>query len=89
MERRLANLERWTRERYPSLGKVEYRWSGQVMEPVDFMPYSGRNPGSRNIYLHTGDSGQGMTNGVAGSLTILPLIIGEDSRYVSVLEPVK
>ena len=87
MEKRLADLERWTRERYPSLGKVEYRWSGQVMEPVDFMPYSGRNPGSRNIYLHTGDSGQGMTNGVAGSLTILPLIIGEDSRYASVLEP--
>src|SRR3954454_12828878 len=27
-EKRLADLERWTRERYPSLGKVEYRWSG-------------------------------------------------------------
>lgn len=87
MEKRLADLERWTRERYPSLGKVEYRWSGQVMEPVDFMPYSGRNPGSRSIFVHTGDSGQGITNAVAGSLTILPLIIGEDSRYASVLEP--
>src|SRR5437016_9316818 len=57
------------------------------MEPVDFMPFSGRNPGSRNIYIHTGDSGQGITNGVAGSVTILPLIIGEDSRYAPVLEP--
>jgi hypothetical protein len=57
------------------------------MEPIDFMPFSGRNPGSRNIYIHTGDSGQGVTNGVAGSLTILPLIIGEDSRYAPVLEP--
>jgi hypothetical protein len=36
------------------------------------MPFSGRNPGSRNIYIHTGDSGQGITNGVAGSLTIPP-----------------
>jgi glycine/D-amino acid oxidase-like deaminating enzyme/nitrite reductase/ring-hydroxylating ferredoxin subunit len=87
MERRFADLERWTRQRYPSLGRVEYRWSGQVMEPIDFMPYSGRNPGNRNIYVHTGDSGQGMTNGVAGSLTILPLILGEDSRYAPVLEP--
>jgi Rieske Fe-S protein len=51
------------------------------------MPFSGRNPGSRNIYVQTGDSGQGITNGVAGSLTILPLIIGEDSRYAPVLEP--
>jgi glycine/D-amino acid oxidase-like deaminating enzyme len=81
MDRRLAGLEQWARQRYPSLGKMDYRWSGQVMEPVDFMPYSGRNPGSQNIYVHTGDSGQGITNGVAGSLTILPLLLGEDSRY--------
>src|SRR3954451_6738810 len=52
-------------------------------EPVDL----GRNPGSRNVYVHTGDSGQGITNGVAGSLTITPLILGEDSRYAPVLDP--
>ena len=63
MERRLASLELWTRERYPGFGSAEYRWSGQVMEPIDFMPFSGRNPGSRNIYVHTGDSGEGITNG--------------------------
>ena len=87
MERRLASLELWTRERYPGFGSAEYRWSGQVMEPIDFMPFSGRNPGSRNIYVHTGDSGEGLTNAVAGSLTILPLIAGEDSRYAPVLDP--
>jgi glycine/D-amino acid oxidase-like deaminating enzyme/nitrite reductase/ring-hydroxylating ferredoxin subunit len=87
MEERLDELEQWTRARYPSFSAAEYRWSGQVLEPIDFMPFSGRNPGSRNIYIHTGDSGQGITNGVAGSLTILPLIIGEDSRYAPVLDP--
>src|SRR5437868_9042253 len=87
MDQRLANLQQWTRERYPSFTTAKYCWSGQVIEPVDFMPFSGRNPGSRHIYIHTGDSGQGITNGVAGSLTILPLIIGEDSRYAPVLEP--
>ncbi|MDB5698764.1 MAG: 2Fe-2S ferredoxin [Alphaproteobacteria bacterium] len=89
MEQRLADLERWTRERYPSFAAADYRWSGQVLEPIDFMPFSGRNPGSRNIYVHTGDSGQGITNGVAGSLTILPLIIGEDSRYARLLDPAR
>ena len=87
MGERLADLEAWTREHYPSFGAAEYRWSGQVLEPIDFMPFSGRNPGSTNIYVHTGDSGQGITNGVAGSLTILPLIIGEDSRYAALLDP--
>jgi glycine/D-amino acid oxidase-like deaminating enzyme/nitrite reductase/ring-hydroxylating ferredoxin subunit len=87
MEERLDELEDWTRARYPSFTAAEYRWSGQVLEPIDFMPFSGRNPGNTNIYIHTGDSGQGITNGVAGSLTILPLIIGEDSRYAPVLDP--
>ncbi len=89
MDQRLANLQEWTRKRYPSFTTAKYCWSGQVMEPIDFMPFSGRNPGSRNIYIHIGDSGQGITNGVVGSLTILPLIIGEDSRYAPVLEPRK
>jgi glycine/D-amino acid oxidase-like deaminating enzyme/nitrite reductase/ring-hydroxylating ferredoxin subunit len=87
MGERLDRLEQWTRERYPSFRGAEYRWSGQVLEPIDFMPFSGRNPGNTNIYIHTGDSGQGITNGVAGSLTILPLIIGEDSRYAPVFDP--
>jgi glycine/D-amino acid oxidase-like deaminating enzyme len=89
MDDRLGRLEAWTRQRYPSFRRVDYAWSGQVMEPIDFMPFSGRNPGSRNIYVHTGDSGQGITNGVAGSLTILPLIIGEDSRYAPLLDPAR
>jgi hypothetical protein len=89
IERRFAQLEEWTRARYPSFTTAQYRWSGQVLEPIDFMPFSGRNPGSRNIYIHTGDSGQGITNGVAGSLTILPLIVGEDSRYAGLLDPAR
>lgn len=87
MDARFAALETWTRNRYPSFTKTDYRWSGQVMEPIDFMPFSGLNPGSKNIYIHTGDSGQGITNGVAGSLTIFPLIIGEDSRFAPILDP--
>ncbi|HEX8444647.1 MAG TPA: FAD-dependent oxidoreductase [Allosphingosinicella sp.] len=87
MDQRLDDLENWTREHYPSFTRADYRWSGMVMEPMDFMPFSGRNPGNTNIYIHTGDSGQGITNGVAGSLTIMPLIIGEDSRFAPVLDP--
>jgi Rieske Fe-S protein len=87
MEARLAGLEAWTRERYPGFSTAAYRWSGQVLETIDYLPFSGRNPGSENIYIHTGDSGQGMTNGVAGSLTLLPLILGENSRYASIFDP--
>jgi glycine/D-amino acid oxidase-like deaminating enzyme len=87
MDARIGALAEWTRRRYPAFGEVELSWSGQVLETVDFVPFSGRNPGSTNVYVHTGDSGQGITNGVAGALTIAPLIIGEDSRFAAVLEP--
>jgi glycine/D-amino acid oxidase-like deaminating enzyme/nitrite reductase/ring-hydroxylating ferredoxin subunit len=87
MADRFASLSDWTRKRYPAFGSTEYSWSGQVMEPIDFMPFSGLNPGNGNIYIHTGDSGQGITNGVAGSLTIAPLILGEESRFASLFDP--
>ena len=87
MDARLASLADWTRKRFPAFQKAEYSWSGQVLEPMDFMPFSGLNPGDKRIYIHTGDSGQGITNGVAGSLTIAPLILGNESRYAEILDP--
>ena len=89
MDERFARLEAWTRERFPAFAGAQYRWSGQVMEPVDFLPFSGRNPGNRNVYLHTGDSGQGLTNAVAGSLTIVPLIVGEEARFAELFDPAR
>ena len=87
MDERFARLEAWTRDHYPDFQGPKYRWSGQVLEPVDYMPFSGRNPGNGRIYIHSGDSGQGITNGVAGSLTLLPLILGEDSRFADLFDP--
>ena len=87
MDRRIGALAEWTRRRYRGFDAVECSWSGQVLETTDFMPFSGPNPGDARIYVHTGDSGQGITNGVAGALTIAPLILGEDSRFAKVLDP--
>ena len=87
MAERFARLSDWTRRRYPSYTRADYSWSGQVMEPIDFMPFSGRNPGSERIYIHTGDSGQGITNGVAGSLAISSLILGRDCAFAPIFDP--
>jgi glycine/D-amino acid oxidase-like deaminating enzyme/nitrite reductase/ring-hydroxylating ferredoxin subunit len=86
-DERFEHLEQWTRDHYPSFAGADFRWSGQVMETIDFMPFSGRVGGTSNIYVHTGDSGMGITNGVAGSLTIAPLILGEHSRFADLLDP--
>jgi nitrite reductase/ring-hydroxylating ferredoxin subunit len=66
---------------------VEHRWSGQVLEPVDYAAFIGRSTDSRNVYFATGDSGQGMTNGVAASLIISELIQGREVVYAPAHDP--
>lgn len=85
MEDRFERLERWARERF-SFEQAEYRWSGQVMEPADFLPYSGRD-GSDRVYVHSGDSGQGMTNGVAGALNFIALYRNDKARFGNLFAP--
>jgi hypothetical protein len=86
MEQRFARLETWTRKHFPSFGKPQYRWSGQVMEPADCIPFSGRD-GSDRIYVHTGDSGTGMTNSVAGALNFIALYRNEKARFAELFDP--
>jgi Rieske Fe-S protein len=86
-EARLARLETWTRQRFPEMGRVRHRWSGQVLEPEDFTGFIGRSPGSERIYVVTGDSGQGITHGVAASLILPALIDGQDHPWAEVCAP--
>jgi glycine/D-amino acid oxidase-like deaminating enzyme/nitrite reductase/ring-hydroxylating ferredoxin subunit len=88
MDERFARLEAWTRERFPSFEKAEHRWSGQVMETVDFMPFSGRD-GSDRVYVHSGDSGQGMTNGVAGALNFIALYRNHKAHFAELFDPAR
>ena len=86
-EARFAALEAWARERLPNMGRITHRWSGQVMEPVDYLGFIGRNAGDKHRYLATGDSGQGITNGVMASLLISNLIVDGSSPWAEVYDP--
>lgn len=84
---RFATLERWTRERFPMTATVDYRWSGQVMEPVDYMAFIGRNPGDEHVFIATGDSGNGMTHGTIAGILITDLILGRENAWSKLYEP--
>lgn len=75
-EERLDALEQWTKAHYPSFERRSHGWSGMVIEPVDILPFSGLAHGKKRVFVHTGDSGEGLTNGVLGSLVIRDLIVG-------------
>ena len=53
------------------------------MEPIDSMAYIGKNPGDDNIYIITGDSGNGMTHGTLGGI-IITEPIGGINFFVSI-----
>lgn len=85
---RHARLEAWARERFPMMEGVEFRWSGQVMEPVDGLAFIGRNLGDEeNAYIATGDSGMGMTHGTIAGILITDLIMGRESSWTSLYDP--
>ena len=87
-DERYARLERWTRERFPQMGEVEFRWSGQVMEPVDGLAFIGRNPlDDDNVYIATGDSGQGMTHGTIAGILLTDLIQGRKNNWEDLYSP--
>ena len=86
---RFANLENWTRERFP-VADIVYRWSGEVMEPVDGLAFIGRNPLDKdNVYIATGDSGNGMTHGTIAGLLISDLISGRENDWEALYEPAR
>jgi glycine/D-amino acid oxidase-like deaminating enzyme/nitrite reductase/ring-hydroxylating ferredoxin subunit len=87
MDERWRCIEEWTRHRFP-VGEVMYRWSGQVMEPSDYMAWIGRNPdGAENVYMASGDSGQGITHGTIAGILLSDLVQGKENPWEKLYDP--
>ena len=86
--KRFGALERWTRHRFPMVEGIEYRWSGEVMEPMDGLAFIGQNPmDSKNVYIATGDSGNGMTHGTIAGMLLTDMIMGRKNPWESIYDP--
>lgn len=84
---RYAVLEAWTRDHFP-IEEIVYRWSGQVLEPMDCVAFIGRNPFDKdNVYIVTGDSGNGMTHCSFAGLLITDLINGKENKWADLYSP--
>jgi glycine/D-amino acid oxidase-like deaminating enzyme/nitrite reductase/ring-hydroxylating ferredoxin subunit len=88
MEKRYAALEEWTRKRFPEAENTLYRWSGQVMEPVDGLAMIGHEPGkAQNVLIATGDSGHGMTHGTLAGMILSDHILGRENPWKDLYAP--
>jgi glycine/D-amino acid oxidase-like deaminating enzyme len=90
IEKRYSQLESWAKDRFPIEGIV-YQWSGQVMEPKDSIAFIGHNPGDNrnNIYIATGDSGNGITHGTIAGILLTDLILGKSNPWTTLYDPAR
>jgi len=58
------------------------------MEPVDGLAFIGRNPlDEDNVYIATGDSGQGMTHGTISGILLTDLMQGRKNEWEDLYDP--
>lgn len=87
-ETKFKKLETWMRKIFSVKGPVVYSWSGQVLEPLDGLAFIGPNPGNdKNVYIATGDSGNGMTHGTIAGILLHDLILGKKNEWAELYNP--
>ncbi len=85
-----TKLTDWSRNLIPHLGAIQYYWSGQIMQPADCLAYIGLNPtDDKNIYLATGDAGNGLTHGTIAGLLLRDQILGKDNPWSEIYLPTR
>ena len=80
-------LEDYARKYY-YVADIPYRWSAQLYEPADGLPYIGQMPGGDDhTYVATGFSGNGMIYGTLAGNMIADHILGHVNKYETLLSP--
>jgi glycine/D-amino acid oxidase-like deaminating enzyme/nitrite reductase/ring-hydroxylating ferredoxin subunit len=73
-------LAEYARARY-NVAAVDYRWSAQVIKPVDGLPYIGHNSLSTRVFVATGYAGNGMTFGTVAAMLLSDTILGRPNPW--------
>jgi len=83
---RLAGLDEWTRERYPTARRTTW-WAAQDYRATSRLLYAGALPrGGGRIHVATAYNKWGMTNAVAAALSIAGAISGDRPDWARELE---
>jgi glycine/D-amino acid oxidase-like deaminating enzyme/nitrite reductase/ring-hydroxylating ferredoxin subunit len=77
-------LEQWLTSRVRDIS-LSHRWSGQVIETPDGLPYIGRM--TDHQYAATGFSGNGMTFGTLAGMMIADAILDRSNPWTELFDP--
>lgn len=78
-------LRRYAEERFV-ISEVGFRWSGQVIEPVDGLPFIGRNSFAQHVFVATGYSGNGLTFGTVAAMILSDQVLGRTNPWSELFE---
>jgi glycine/D-amino acid oxidase-like deaminating enzyme/nitrite reductase/ring-hydroxylating ferredoxin subunit len=79
-------LERYARQRFSDVD-VRSCWSGQIMEPVDGLPYIGRRDTASRVLLASGFAGNGLTFGTVAAQLLTDVVRGTANPYADLFSP--
>jgi len=77
---RFRELEAYARKHF-NVTSIDFRWSAEFFESADGLPFIGESPFSKNLYVATGFSGDGLVYGPMAALIINDLIQGKTNPY--------
>ncbi len=77
-------LEQRLKQLLPDIA-VTHRWSGQVVETPDGLPYIGET--AEGQYVATGFAGNGMTFGTLSAMMFVDYVAGEQNPWAELVDP--
>ena len=85
---RWMRLEDWARARFPMAKARRYTWSGQWLASADGLAFIGPDPaGQPNVYIATGDSGNGLTHGTLAGAILADQVQGRTHPWAALYDP--
>jgi glycine/D-amino acid oxidase-like deaminating enzyme/nitrite reductase/ring-hydroxylating ferredoxin subunit len=85
-EERYLKLEQFARTNF-GIDTFDYRWSTQDMVSFDKIPYIGKlTPLDENIYVATGFSLWGMSNGTLSGMLLRDLVLGKSNPWAELYD---
>ena len=87
-EERYQALEEYCRTRF-GVTAFSHRWSGQINEPADMVPFIGESSHGKNVWMSTGYSGTGMTYGTLSAMLLADFALERENRFAKFYDPAR
>lgn len=85
-EERYEALEEYCRTRF-GVTTFSHRWSGQINEPADMLPFIGESSHGKHVWMSTGYSGTGMTYGTLSAMLFSDFALERENRFAKLYDP--